>query len=90
MHVRWTAAAAEDLYSIARYIARDNPPAARNVAKTLYDGCERLRDVPYRGRTGREEGTRELVFSGLPYIAVYRIVEQTVELLHIYHAAQHR
>ena len=34
------------------------------------------------------QGTRELVFSGLPYIDVYRIQHQVVELPRIYHGAQ--
>jgi plasmid stabilization system protein ParE len=31
-----------------------------------------------------------LVFAPLPYIAVYRVREQTVEILRIYHGAQDR
>jgi plasmid stabilization system protein ParE len=37
---------------------------------------------------GREEGTRELLFPPLAYIAVYRVNEQSIEILRIYHAAQ--
>ena len=43
---------------------------------------------PNRGRTGRIAGTRELVFGPLPYIAVYRVTEDIVEILRIYHGAQ--
>lgn len=88
MRVRWTAPAAEDLYTITSYISRDNPAKAREVAKTLYSGCENLRRSPFRGRPGGVEGTRELVFARLPYIAVYRIVEGAIEILHLYHGAQ--
>jgi plasmid stabilization system protein ParE len=31
MRLRWTAPAAQDLYSITRYIRRDNPTAARDA-----------------------------------------------------------
>jgi addiction module RelE/StbE family toxin len=88
MRVRWTAPASDDLYAITRYIRGDNPSAAREVAKTLYDACEGLVQAPHRGRKGRIEGTRELVFPKLPYIAVYRVIEDVVEILHFYHAAQ--
>ena len=89
MRVRWTAPAAQDLYRITRYISRDNPAAARDVAKILYDGCEALVNSPLRGRKGRLKNTREIVFPGLPYIAVYRVVgdEDAVEMLHFYHGA---
>ena len=46
--------------------------------------------MAYRGRVGREEGTRELVFTSLPYVAVYRVKEQTIQVLRIYHGAQER
>ncbi|HEX8814201.1 MAG TPA: type II toxin-antitoxin system RelE/ParE family toxin [Terriglobales bacterium] len=42
MRIRWTVPAAQDLYNIIRYIQRGNPKAAREVAKTIYNGCESL------------------------------------------------
>jgi addiction module RelE/StbE family toxin len=90
MRLRWTAPAAQDLYTVTRYIRRDNPNAAREVAKTIYEGCESLITSPHRGRKGKQPGTRELVFSRLKYIAVYRVMEDAVEILHIWHAAQKR
>jgi plasmid stabilization system protein ParE len=62
---RWTTPAAQDLYNIVRRIQQDNPDAAAKVAKTLYDGCGGLGSFPRRGRKGRIEGTRELVFASL-------------------------
>lgn len=88
MRVRWTEPAAQDLYNIVRRIRLDNPAAAREVAQILYDGCESLSNMPHRGRKGRRPLTRELVFPDLPYIVVYRIVEDVVEILHFYHGAQ--
>jgi toxin ParE1/3/4 len=88
MRLRFTTPAADDLYRIVRRIQQDNPAAAAQVARVLYDGCGSLRDFPYRGREGRIEGTRELVFPGLPYIVVYRIRDQIVDVLRIYHGAQ--
>lgn len=88
--IRWTAPAAQDLYQITRYIRRDSPAAAREVAKAIYDGCESLAHTPNRGRTGIEPGTRELVFSPLPYVAVYRVKESVIEILRVWHGAQNR
>ena len=88
MRLRWTTPAANDLYNILQRIQKDNPTAASDVANILYDGCGSLRDFPRRGRKGRIEATRELVFPGLPYIVVYRIQDQIVEVLRIYHGAQ--
>jgi plasmid stabilization system protein ParE len=55
---------------------------------TIYDAVGALKNFPDRGRPGRVEGTRELAFPGLPYIAVYRIAGQTIEVSRIYHGAQ--
>ncbi len=90
MRLRWTTPAAQDLYNIVLHIQRDSPDAAARVAQTLYDGCGKLGDFPRRGRKGRMEGTRELVFAGLPYIVVYRIQDQDLAILRIYHGAQDR
>ena len=88
MRLHWTTLAAEDLYRIVQRIQQNNRTAAARVATILYDGCTSLKDFPQMGRKGRIEGTRELVFPGLPYIAVYRIKDRFVEVLRIYHAAQ--
>jgi toxin ParE1/3/4 len=86
MQVRWSALAAQDLENIATYIKRDNPDAARRVAETLYAAAMSLDTMPARGRPGRIPGTREL--SRAPYIIVYRIMAEAVEILRIYHSAQ--
>jgi toxin ParE1/3/4 len=88
MEVRWSALAANDLERIYRHIEKDNPSAARETVTTIYEGCATLRDFPYRGRPGRMEGRRELIFPPLPYIVVYQVKERAVEISRIDHAAQ--
>ncbi|MGO8731915.1 MAG: type II toxin-antitoxin system RelE/ParE family toxin [Terriglobia bacterium] len=58
--------------------------------RKVYAAIQSLKAWPNRGRVGREEGTRELLFPPLPYIAVYRVKEQSIEVLRIYHGAQDR
>ena len=86
--VRWTTDAANDLQCIVEHIRADNPTAARNVAKTIYDGCGSLRDFPQRGRIGLVSDTRELVFAPWPYIAVYEVLGNEVQVLRIRHTSQ--
>ena len=88
MRVRWTANASNDLAGIVNYIRKDNPEAARRVAQTIFDGASELRTFPSRGRLGMVEGTRELVFAPWPYIAVYEIFENQVQVLRIRHASR--
>ena len=88
MRIRWSPEAVDDLERIGLHIASNNPTAARRVVNAIYDGVSALQRFPKRGRTGRVKGSRELVFSGLPYIAVYRIIGQMVEVSRIFHGAQ--
>jgi len=90
MKIRWTEEAAVDLEQIGLYVAEDNLQAALRTVNTIYERIEQLCDFPYRGRIGREPGTRELVLAPSPYIVVYRVVEFTIEILHIVHGAQNR
>ena len=89
MEIRWSLPAAEDLERICAWIERDSPEAARRVAVTIYEGCQRLKDFPNSGRvSNRMPGRRELTFSPLPYIAVYRIKDEKIEISRIHHGAQ--
>ena len=72
MRIRWTEVAAQDLTSICDYIKEhDGPERARKVAVRIYEGIGSLKQFPRLGRPGRKQGTREIVFSGLPFFAVY-------------------
>ena len=90
MRIRWTPAAATDLEHISRYLKERHPHYQHATMNKLYDAVRSLRDSPQRGRAGRVEGTRELLIQPLPYIAVYRVRKQSIEVLRIYHSAQNR
>jgi toxin ParE1/3/4 len=89
MQLRWTDSAIDDLTHICDYIDQQSSGAtARRVALSIHKEIDLLADFPEHGRTGRKPDTRELVFSGLPYIAIYRIRADSVETLRILHGAQ--
>lgn len=88
MTVRWSPEAAVDFVAIVEYIRKQNPSAAERVANKIYDGVVSLASFPRQGRAGRTKGTRELVFSPLPYIAVYRVKGEVVEIARVLHWSQ--
>ncbi len=89
MQIVWTDAASEDLDSIEDYIFQDNPKAAiEQVLRIINVAEEYLSDNPGIGRSGRVPKTRELVVSGSPYIVVYRVRNQVLEIIRIIHSAQ--
>jgi plasmid stabilization system protein ParE len=89
MRIRWTPAAAADLRHISDYLKDRQPTYRQPTMRKLYQAIRSLREWPHRGRPG-EDGTRELLFPPLPYVAVYRVSEHSVEVLRIYHGAQDR
>jgi plasmid stabilization system protein ParE len=90
MRIRWTPAAAEDLRYINDYLQKHHPHYREATIRKLYLAIQSLKQLPYLGRVGREGGTRELLFPPLPYIATYRVKDEAVEVLRIYHGAQDR
>ena len=94
MRVRWTDPAHTDFLQILGYIARINPAAAARVGRRLLSAVDGLAAQPRLGRPGRIAGTRELVIPGLPYVAIYRVVDlaraatSQVEVLRILHGAR--
>jgi addiction module RelE/StbE family toxin len=96
VRIEWSRYALPDRDDIFDYIEAENPRAtviAAVIAAVIVDGristrLRRLEQFPRSGRPGRVTGTRELVISGTPYIAAYRVADATVRILRILHAAQ--
>ena len=72
----------------ASYIAQDNPKAAAEFVLHLRDSALMLGEQPNLGRPGRIPGTRELVVTNFPYILPYRVRNDAVEILRVFHTAR--
>ena len=90
MRIRWTPAAADDLEQIRDYLREHEPQWARSTVVGIRDAIRALKKFPNQGRRGRENHTRELVHDRLPFVIAYRVKEDVIEILHIWHAAQDR
>ena len=86
MQVKWLAKALENLDAEAEYIAEENPQAARAFVQTVWDATQNLAFNPAIGRKGRVPGTRELVIDGFQYIVPYRVKDEQVQILRVFHA----
>jgi toxin ParE1/3/4 len=85
--VRWLKGGITSLRAIHAHIALDNPAAARRVAQRIKTSVARLRTFPASGRTGQVPGTMELVITNLPYVVVYRLANETIEILRVIHTS---
>ncbi len=88
MQLRWTTAAADDLEGIAEYLFEKSPQNAAQLIRKIYEAPAILTSYPNLGRSGKKEGTRELVIAPLPYIVIYKIMDDTMYIVRILHGAQ--
>lgn len=88
MKIRWTAVAAEDLKSAHEFVAEQSPTRADELIERILAAIDVLERYPQMGRPGRVAGTRELVIAGTPFIVVYRIHADQVQILSVLHAAR--
>ena len=90
MRIHWLRLAARNLREQAESITRDNPAAAKRHVTRVYEAVDRLARHLGLGRPGRILGTRELVISGTRLVMPYRVREDRVEILRVFHGVQRR
>jgi addiction module RelE/StbE family toxin len=88
MQVKWLRRALRNLEQARNYVFQDNPTAAQELIIKIQNAANQLQNYPFMGKNGRVEGTRELIISNSPYILIYRIKEETVEVLRILHTSK--
>jgi len=90
LKIVWLPDAEDDYDWQIEYIRAHNPRAALEQDERVEAQVEALADFPNGGRPGRTRGTRELVITGTPFVAVYRIKPRLgrIEILRLLHHAQ--
>ena len=89
MRISWTKVASEDLESLYDYIFLDNPQAAAKMVRRIVHVIdEHLADNPWLGRVGRVPNSREFAVSGTPFIIIYRVKNEVLEIIRVLHGAQ--
>lgn len=88
MKVLWSAVSVRHLQEVVEYIQGESVVGAVTIRKRILETVRRIGQLPHSGRVGRIDGTREAVVPRSPYIVVYQVAEQTVEIIGIWHAAR--
>ncbi|MCD2171373.1 type II toxin-antitoxin system RelE/ParE family toxin [Rhizobium sp. C4] len=88
MKIIWLPRAVADLNAQIDYIAADNPKSAIDIGDRVIIHVFHLGAHPEMGRSGRRTGTRELFVPRTPFVVVYRIRNQQLEILRLLHGAQ--
>lgn len=71
------------------YTRERNPDAARRQRERISRAVANLREIPgLGGRPGRMEGTRELVITGTPFVFVFEVSGNRIDITHVLHGRQ--
>jgi toxin ParE1/3/4 len=88
LRIKWLRQALLDLDEVETYVAQENPLAAVEVVLKIIKTISLLSQQPGLGRVGRIPGTKELVVPSTPYIVPYRVKDNFVQILRVYHSAR--
>lgn len=89
MDLRLTRPALQDFTEILEYVAAKSPQGARHVHGRFVQTFAQLQSFPQSGRlTTRDDDTRQVVVAALPFIVIYRLQTDTIEILRIRHTAR--
>jgi len=80
--------AREDLKSIYRYIAQDNPSAAGRLRQVFLERFRLLAQGPLLGEARDDLATDLRMFTAGNYVILYRPTEDGIAVVQIVHSAQ--
>lgn len=89
IHIEWTDLAIQDLYLITQYIAKDSIKNSNSVYKNIFSAVEDLGKFPKKGRKIpeiEEDYYREIFVTS--YRIMYKIDENTIYIVAVFHMAQ--
>lgn len=88
MQVLWLKTALKNLEAELDYIAQENPQAAMLVSNRILESVDLLSHQPQLGKPGRVAGTRELLVPNTRYVIPYRLKQNRIEILRVFHTSR--
>ena len=86
MKLRWDAGTLHLLKFVWAFRYKSDPAAARSFAFRVAEVTGRLLTLPMSGRPGTKKGMWLLPVPGAPYVIVYRVRGETVDILSMIYA----
>lgn len=88
MNIRWLSTAVHNRFEQLNYIAQLNPYAAIRLNEEIDNQIQHLMAFPELGKIGHIQPTRELTINRTPFILVYRIHHNEIQILRLLHQSQ--
>ena len=88
MKIRYSPQARSDLQEIFDYLDERSPSGAGNVMRAIYAGIQFLADNPLASQETDLQEIRVKVVRRYNYKIFYRLDQDTIDLIHIRHAAR--
>jgi toxin ParE1/3/4 len=88
MKVIWSAASMRHLQQIIEYLQGESSGGAFTMRRRILQTVDRVSQMPHSGRIGRIDGTREAMVPHSPFIVVYEVSKQSIDILGIWHTAR--
>jgi toxin ParE1/3/4 len=86
--IRIAPTASAHLQAAFQYLDGISTKVAAEQMKRIFDGIDQLKRFPESGPTGRVEGTRELVIPRTPFVVVYSIDKDVINIVAVLHGSQ--
>lgn len=90
MRVEWADSALLDFDRATAFLKEKSPSAARRIGDRILNAVSLLEAFPELAPRSRHRGLRQMVVPRTPYLVIYRMHQDRVEIRAVVHAKQRR
>jgi toxin ParE1/3/4 len=90
MRVAWADSARRDFDNAIAFLGAQSPSGARRVGQRILDAVSLLEQFPELAPPSRHRGLRQMAVPRTPYLVIYRIQADRVEIRAVVHGRRRR
>ena len=90
MSLRLLPEAVADIAHEVRYLAKRRPVSVESFRSAVVKSLTLIRDNANVGRYSKTRGVREWSVPDWPYVIPYRVIDDEIQVLHIWHTKRKR
>ncbi len=90
MRVRFLKRAVQDLINIEAYTRKHSPNGAARIGARIKKRADDLGQFPEQGTPSDKAGVRQLYVAKTPYILIYRLKKDEVQVITVLHTSNRR